>query len=294
MALQRRTIVPGTFGQAAPSGNQEKEDKKPAAKTPPVTPTKGQEPQESTQDPSSTPDARDLSVVEAPAKVEAPKRRDLDAESLPDLDTLQQPIDDVPPANHGLPGLKMTPLSDYRESALSGDKVVGEPDGDADAAPALSWARAAVNDSHWSAKRRPREWGQAPVRISVELRARIENRRVKDIEKRGEDLALIYYINAALANVPKNPQIAAKWAQEYLDQLPLAAPSAEGTTSRLQLKVAQRFKGISINMRSISRYGLVGHLQSAAVKRLLDALDEDDLGIPNLDTSGLNNVTGAQ
>lgn len=138
-------------------------------------------------------------------------------------------------------------------------------------------ARELVNQSRWSAKRRPAAWGPAPVSLSQGVRQRLEERRAFDVETNNEVYALIHYVNAALRDAPTEPAQAAEMATAYLDEQPLDAPPAVGTTSRLELEVSAAFRALANRVRSVARYGLQGHLQSALVSAFLDRLDAEDM-----------------
>ncbi|MFD4406758.1 hypothetical protein ACFWPH_28745 [Nocardia sp. NPDC058499] len=137
-------------------------------------------------------------------------------------------------------------------------------------------ARLAVENSYRSAKRRPREWGNAGIRISTTVKARLATRRALDEEVFGVKFAETHYIDAALARVPENAHEAIKWVHEYLDAFDLKGPTTVGTTGRLRHETSERLDRVARAMRMEAGYGYIGHLQTAAVDRLLDSLDRWD------------------
>ncbi|MEU6562571.1 hypothetical protein [Nocardia nova] len=136
--------------------------------------------------------------------------------------------------------------------------------------------RAEVEEAYKSAKRRSKEWGPAPIRISAEAKTRLARRREQDEETFGVKFAETHYLDVAIANVPDSPQDAVQWVEEYLDGLGLKAPDAVGTTGRLKIETSARFDRITRRIRTTHGYGRIGHLQNAALLRLLDALDRAD------------------
>jgi hypothetical protein len=137
-------------------------------------------------------------------------------------------------------------------------------------------ARFAVRESYKSAKRRPREWGNAGIRISTTVKARLATRRALDEEVFGVKFAETHYIDAALARVPEDAQEAIRWVHQYLDAFDLKGPTTVGTTGRLRHETAERLDKVARAMRMEAGYGYIGHLQTAAVDRLLDSLDRLD------------------
>lgn len=137
-------------------------------------------------------------------------------------------------------------------------------------------ARFAVRESYKSAKRRPREWGNAGIRISTTVKARLATRRALDEEVYGVKFAETHYIDAALARVPEDAQEAIRWVHQYLDAFDLKGPTTVGTTGRLRHETAERLDKVARAMRMEAGYGYIGHLQTAAVDRLLDSLDRLD------------------
>jgi hypothetical protein len=136
--------------------------------------------------------------------------------------------------------------------------------------------RASVEESFRSAKRRSKEWGPAPIRISSVAKKRLAQRREQDEEILGVKFNETHYIDAALADVPQNPTVAMQWVEEYLDTLDLVAPDTTGTTSRLRKETKTSFDAVTRRMRTLHGYGYIGALQTAAVLRLLDSLDRAD------------------
>lgn len=136
--------------------------------------------------------------------------------------------------------------------------------------------RTGVEEAYKSAKRRSKEWGPAPIRISAEAKARLARRREQDEEMFGVKFAETHYLDVAIANVPDDPEAAVQWVEEYLDTLGLKAPDAVGTTGRLRIETSARFDRITRRMRTTHGYGKIGHLQNAALLRLLDSLDRAD------------------
>ncbi|MEV0296996.1 hypothetical protein [Nocardia sp. NPDC050710] len=136
--------------------------------------------------------------------------------------------------------------------------------------------RAALEEAFTSARRYSGEWGSAPIRISEDVKARLADRRAIDAERFGADFAETHYMEAALSLVPEDVKTAVEWVDAYLNTLGLHTPDTKGTTGRLRKTTATRFKGISRDLRRKHGYGKTGHLQTAALIRLLDSLDRLD------------------
>jgi hypothetical protein len=139
-------------------------------------------------------------------------------------------------------------------------------------------AREAVITSYLSARRDPRSWVAAGVRLPVDLRDRLEERLLQDQEATGNyALALAHYVNAALDLIPdEDIDTSAAWASDYLASLGMTTPRTMGTGTRLHSDVALRMRRMPARLRRHSRYGLAGYLHAAAVAKLLDALDTAD------------------
>ncbi|MFE3105231.1 hypothetical protein [Nocardia tengchongensis] len=136
--------------------------------------------------------------------------------------------------------------------------------------------RATVEEAYTSAKRSPREWGSAPIRIAEDVKDRLAARRALDVGRFGVDFAETHYIEAALSAVPSDAADAISWVEKYLSTLGLKTPDSRGTTGRLRTRTADAFKTVSTALRLAGGYGLIGHLQTAAVVRMLDSLDRLD------------------
>jgi hypothetical protein len=166
------------------------------------------------------------------------------------------------------------PADEPRVAEASGSQNLQQP---------YIWAREAVERSYRLARRRPRDWGPVPVRLATQAKARLEARRARDHELLGINFAETHYVNAALENIPDDLDEAVRWVEQYLDTLDLKTPQSVGTTGRVLKTTAAKMERISRDIRSHAGYGLVGSLQTAAVIRLLDALDKTDEGAIDLD-----------
>ncbi|MEV0032810.1 hypothetical protein [Nocardia sp. NPDC050793] len=137
-------------------------------------------------------------------------------------------------------------------------------------------ARTAVEESFRSAKRKPKEWGSAPIRIATTVKDRLAARRALDEEAYGVKFAETHYMDAALARVPEDPAVAIDWVERYLDGFPLKAPATVGTTGRVRTSTIEHLEKVTRAVRMKAGYGFIGHLQTAALERLLDSLDRWD------------------
>lgn len=144
-------------------------------------------------------------------------------------------------------------------------------------------ARQRVKESFLLARRRPDEWGPAPIRLTKSIKYRLDQRRAQDHRQLGHKFSLNHYHNAALVGIPDDLEEAIRWAEDYIDELGLSKPETVGTTTRLHHPVAERMTQLSSDLPARARFGLLWYLQTAAVKRLLDALDVHDIGAVDLD-----------
>lgn len=136
-------------------------------------------------------------------------------------------------------------------------------------------AHQAVEASFRSARTDPRSWTTFSMRLPVELQQRVTERMVRDREVTDRPtLAASHYLNAALASIPADPEIAAAWAQDYINQLggrSLDAPNI-GTRVHRDTRAAVRHIEGQLRMR---RYGLFGYMLAAAVERFMNQLDAE-------------------
>ena len=142
--------------------------------------------------------------------------------------------------------------------------------------------RDAVEAAFMSARRSPSDWGTAPVRISELAKERLADRRGIDADRFGVDFAETHYLEAAMSAVPEDADAAMEWVDAYLKTLGLQMPDTVGTTSRLRKTTAERFKTVSRTLRRKHGFGKIGHLQTAALIRLLDSLDRLDVYEPDV------------
>jgi hypothetical protein len=138
-------------------------------------------------------------------------------------------------------------------------------------------ARKEVEASFLSAKRDPKAWEPAPIRLRDDLKARLDVRLATDQETTGNyRLALAHYLNAALRLVPDDVDRVVEMAEEHLDSLGTTPLRTTGSGTRLHRDVAARMRKLPAQLRRVSRHGLLVHVQCAAVEQLLDALDAGD------------------
>jgi hypothetical protein len=142
-----------------------------------------------------------------------------------------------------------------------------------------TWAHQAVEASFRSARTDPRSWTTFSMRLPAELQQRVTEQMVLDREATDRPaLAASHYLNAALASIPADPETAAAWAQEYIDQLGGRSLDAQGTGTRVHRDTRAAVRRIEGQLR-IKRYGLYGYLLVAAVERFMDQLDAESASI---------------
>ncbi|MGH8420748.1 MAG: hypothetical protein ACRER3_00140 [Pseudomonas fluorescens] len=144
-------------------------------------------------------------------------------------------------------------------------------------APGDSTTRQAVSDAYLLARRRPQDWVRSPVRIDLAQKERLRRRITGDFKATGIKFSMNHYFAAALQALPKDLDGAAEWGEAYLEQLGMRTPQTEGTVTRLPKELAERMRELTTEMPSHARYGLVGYIQMAALDRLLNALDDEDM-----------------
>lgn len=249
MALRRQPVLEGTYG--APAA----EDKQPTEKGSSATveprergePATSREPQRLGVAPPAE------QIVDIPSAV--PK-----TPSSERSDRVEKNIERTESAERSMP---LRAVAKAKRTQLKDDEL----------------ARAAVEDSYRSAKRKPKEWGSAPIRIATTVKDRLAERRALDEETYGVKFAETHYMDAALARVPEDPAVAIDWVEKYLDGFPLKAPATVGTTGRIRHSTIKHLETVTRAVRKQAGYGNIGHLQTAALERLLDSLDRWDVEI---------------
>lgn len=252
MALQRKGVLEGTFGTGAETAVAD-------ADTKPAAPSK-----------AATRAAAPVTEIPTPP-AETFERVEETRPAVPDVSaTPAAPIVSANPAPRSTPSessVSSTSKSRRRVVTSRAEELQRRED---------DRLRAAVEEAYKSAKRRPADWGTAPVRISADAKQRLVVRRAKDEETLGVKFAETHYMDVAISSVPEDPAEANRWVEDYLDTLGLKAPDTVGTTGRLRKKTSADFATISRNIRTNYGYGNIGHLQTAALLRLLDSLDRTD------------------
>ncbi|PWV44602.1 hypothetical protein [Nocardiopsis sp. L17-MgMaSL7] len=120
----------------------------------------------------------------------------------------------------------------------------------------------------------PRSWEPYSVRLPEALWTRLEERLEADQRSYGlPSLAMSHYIYAALERIPDRAETAAEWAISYQVAQGLRPPATRSSGTRLHRNVLSRMELLPTQLRRVARPGLLGHLQAAAIKSLLDELD---------------------
>lgn len=183
----------------------------------------------------------------------------------------------VPPKEPANPAASATPTAAPRavetrpRSRRQGKQNTTGPAATADG----TWAHQAVEASFRSARTDPRSWTTFSMRLPAELQQRVTERMVFDREATGRPtLAASHYLNAALATIPADPEIAAAWAQDYIDQLGGRSLDAQGTGTRVHRDTRAAVRHIEGQLR-MRRYGLFGYMLAAAVERFMDQFDAE-------------------
>lgn len=251
MALKRQSVLEGTYGTRATEETQTAKDESVTEqRSGLVDATSHREPETSSasQGPLGGPSPAEQIVASSGAAKREPSDQTERAEKVTEREA---------PAERPIP---LRTVAKNRRAQTRDDEL----------------ARAAVEESFRSAKRRPREWGSAPIRIATTVKDRLAARRALDEETFGVKFAETHYLDAALARVPEDPAIAIEWAERYLDSFPLKAPTTVGTTGRVRTSTIEHLERVTRAVRMKAGYGFIGHLQTAALERLLDSLDRWD------------------
>lgn len=258
MALQRKGVLDGTYGETEKAGAAAEiasADTATAALPSPSTPTPTPAPAASTTAPSSHPDG---SV-----------RNDGGAGGST--------------TERNQPGTRQAPVATAQPLRTTAKAKRTQGRGDR-----AAWD--AVKESYQSAKRRRGEWTTTGIRIAEEVKVRLGARRAQDEERYNVSFAETHYVDAALSLLPDDSDLAMRWVDEYLDSLTWGMPESTGTTGRVRSSTLLRFKKLTRSVRETSGYGRIGHLQTVAVIRLLDALDrrdsDVDRDIPTVELDG--------
>lgn len=145
--------------------------------------------------------------------------------------------------------------------------------------PGAPWARAAVQESALSAKLEPGSWGPAPVRISKDVKRRLDQRKARDYALYRTKYNLNHYENAAILALPNDLDEIVELARAYLVRLGLKSHDGVGSTGRLHEDARERLNWLTTQLPAHpdAQYGMVTYIQTEALVRLLDALDAEDI-----------------
>lgn len=136
------------------------------------------------------------------------------------------------------------------------------------------WAHAALQDSFLDARINSEQWDTWGFRLVPDVKTRLVARLADD--KRSADnrrLAQGHYINAAMLHLPDCVHDQLQMVRRFLtDRGGYTAPGKQ-SNYRVSRRVWQMARDLDIELTAASKRGLVIFLFSAAVERLMDALD---------------------
>jgi hypothetical protein len=189
----------------------------------------------------------------------------------------------------GRPGREAPPPASGLVRHPEGLRVAGSPPAQAppaaappaavpaQAASGLMTAREMVTRAQVSARTEPASWGSFAIRIPEPLKVRLDRRWVDDRDRlKDYELAQCHYVEAALSQIPADPDTAAAWGAEYA----AAHPGREQpvtTGPRMRRDTADRMRDLKgrLQVRRTQRVR-AWEVQAAAIARLLDRLDAED------------------